>query len=133
MAFFTYQFEKFNKQILLITQNERNSISVADANMRTTSLVESMNSVIQRSFPSKPHIFKFLECLRLHEAMKSTDLFQLASNQISNSKLMQKRAEDKRRNEKIELLSTRLEKKKINAAQFLEHMCESSISTPAGM
>lgn len=100
--------------------------------MRTTSLVEAMNSVIQRSFPPRPHIYKFVESLRLHEAMKSTDLFQISSGEITNPKLQQIRIEDKRRYEKIEFLSEKLETGQITAAEFLERMCDSFVVPPAG-
>lgn len=100
--------------------------------MRTTSLVEAMNSFIQRSFPPKPHWYKFVESLRLHEAKKSTDLFQVASREFTNQKLQQIRAEDKQRDEKIKSLSNKLNLKEITAAEFLEQMCESSVVPPAG-
>lgn len=115
-----------------MAQNERNTISVADANMNTTSLVEAMNSVIQRSFPPNPHWYKFVESLKLHEAIKSTDLFQIASGQITNPKLQQIRAEDIQRKEKIGFLSNKLNLEEITAAEFLEQMCDSSVPTPIG-
>lgn len=92
--------------------------------MRTTSLVEAMNSVIQRTFPPKTYWYKFVESLKLHEAMKSTDLYQISSDQIENPKLKQVRAEDKRRAEKIDTLSAQLELEEITAFQFLEKMSE---------
>lgn len=98
--------------------------------MRTTSLVEAMNSVIQRSFPPKTHWFKFVESLKLHEAIKSTDLFQISSGVIENPKLQQVRAEDKRRSEKIDDLSTQLELEQITAFEFLEKMAEKIVVPP---
>lgn len=96
--------------------------------MRTTSLVEAMNSVIQRTFPPKTHWFKFVESLKLHEAIKSTDLFQISSGEIENPKLQQVRAEDKRRAEKINALSTQLELGEITAFEFLEEMSENIVA-----
>lgn len=117
---------------MYLVQNERNTISVADAHMRTTSLVESMNSVIQRSFPPKPHWYKFVECLRLHEAIKSTDLYQMSSGDINNPKLQQIRAKDKERKEKIQLLLNKLNMEEIDVAEFLEQMCENPVAAPVG-
>lgn len=50
--------KKKNRKSVYWKQNERNTISVADANMRTTSSVEAMNSAIQRPFPIKSIIKK---------------------------------------------------------------------------
>lgn len=95
--------------------------------MRTTSLVEAINSIIQRSFPSKPHWFRFIEHLRLFESVKSTDLFQISSDEITNPKLRQTRAKDKRRCEQIESLNGKLERGEIDAAGFLEEMCDNYV------
>lgn len=96
--------------------------------MRTTSLVEAMNSVIQRSFPAKTHMFKFAESLRLHEAMKSTDLYQISSGHITNSKLQQIRAADKQRNDRINLLSEMLKSEQISTEEFLDQIGEKYIA-----
>lgn len=78
-------------------------------------------------------MFKFVENLRLHEAIKTTDLYQISSGQITNPKLQQIRAEDKRRNDKITSLSEKLETEQISPAEFLEQMCESHVETSAGI
>lgn len=69
-------FEKF--------QNERNSISVGDLDLRTTSQIEALNSTIQRTFPSSPSIFTFIQNLRLFDCIKSTDLHQLHLSVFTN-------------------------------------------------
>lgn len=88
--------------------------------MRTTNPVESINSVIQRSFPGRPHIFSFIENLRLHETKKSTDLYNLTQGMISNEQLIQRRKEDQERDQKIKELSGKLENAKISVLAFLK-------------
>lgn len=113
-----------------IPQNERNTISVANLNMRTTSSVEAMNSVIQRSFRTNPHIYQFIENLRLHESVKSTDLYQLTLGSITNPKLKKKRAEDQMRDEKIRMCTDKLQNGNISIAEFLRLMAnENSLSS----
>lgn len=66
-----------NKNLLL--QNSKDSISVAELNMRTTSSLESINSQMGRSFPKHGHVWQFIEQLKYHEYSKSRDM-------LSNSK-----------------------------------------------
>ncbi|XP_031626897.1 uncharacterized protein LOC116343127 [Contarinia nasturtii] len=99
-------FKRFNALFVYfegywLKQNERNTISVADLNMRTTSSLEGMNSVIQNSFSSNQNIYSFIEQLRLHESIKSSDLYQLSRSEITNKQLERRRTEDKVRDEKI--------------------------------
>lgn len=103
-------------------QNKRNSISVAQLNQRTTSLIESVNSVIQRSFPDRTHILKFVESLKLYESIKSTDLYQIVHDEIETPILQRKRSKDKARDEKIKWWSAYLAKKEITIAEFLDQM-----------
>lgn len=65
--------------------------------------------------------------------MKTTDLYQVVSGEVSNPKLKQIRAKDKLRDEKIKYLSDKLNIEAIDAAEFLEQMCESSIVPSVGM
>lgn len=92
--------------------------------MRTTSSVEAMNSVIQRSFPTNPHIFKFIDNLRLFESIKSSDLYQLTLGDITNQTLLRKRALDRERDSKIKVLSEKLQIGVITVAEFLELMAD---------
>lgn len=88
--------------------------------MRTTSSVEPVNSVIQRSFPKKTNIFKFIEHLKLFESIKSTDLYQLAQGEITSQKLERKRAEDKQRENRIIVCSDKLKNGDISVVEFLK-------------
>lgn len=114
-------------------QNKRNTISVAELNMRTTSSVESVNSIVQRSFPDRTNIFKFVESLKLFETIRSTDLHQLSKGEIRTPQLERKRAEDRARDEKIKRLSMSLKQKKIPIAEFLEEICTKDILPPISM
>lgn len=89
--------------------------------MRTTSVLEGMHSVIQRTFPTKPHILKFIESLRLHEATKSSDLIQLLKGNI----IQQIRAEDRERAQKIKKFTEDLEAELISVEIFLDKMSKS--------
>lgn len=97
-------------------QNERNTISVADLRMRTTSSVEGINSVIQRHFPQKPDIFHFVENLKMHESIKSSDLHRL----FLKKRQVRKRKEDEEREERIQICSEHLKNGEISAMQFLK-------------
>lgn len=113
-----------------IRQNDRNTISVADLDMRTTSPMEAINSAIQRSFPRRTNIFKFIECLRLYEAQKSEDLFNIGD--ISNVKPKRKRAKDRIRDEKISNLTAQLNSGHISVKSFLELMSENDVALASG-
>lgn len=101
--------------------------------MRTTSSVEAMNSVIQRQFPTNPHIFKFIENLKLHESIKSTDLYQLGQGTSPNEKMQRKRAEDRVRDDKIKFWSEKLKNGEITVAVFLKSMATESGSQSSGV
>lgn len=116
-----------------IFQNEKNSISVAGLELRTTSQVEALNSTIQRTFPNKPNIFNFIENLRLFDAIKSSDLYQLHLGTISNEKRKKKRLKDQQRDQKINLCTASLQKEEINVLEFLQLMANENlvIGTPS--
>lgn len=90
--------------------------------MRTTSSLEALNSIIQRSFPGQTTIFKFIEALKLLESIKSTDLNQLFSSKVPTQQLERKRTADKQREKKIKHLTKQLKEGKISVAYFLESM-----------
>lgn len=100
--------------------------------MRTTSSVEAMNSVIQRTFPEQTQIFKFVNSLRMFESIKSTDLYQISRGYFTNQHLQRKRAEDRKREEKIKTLSTLLNNETISVPQFLESMSANDVLPPNG-
>lgn len=101
--------------------------------MRTTSSVEGLNSVIQRSFPAKTHIFKFVDSLKMFEAIKSTDLYQLSTGEITSEQLERRRAVDKKRDEKIKYFSGKLNIGEISIASFLQAMSSKDILPPVGV
>lgn len=105
-------------------QNERNTISVAELEMRTTSSLEAMNSQIQRMLPVKRHLYKFIESLQLHESIKSSDLYQLSTGNITNRQLEKRRIEDRVRDAKIKSLTEQLKMRKISVWNFLKSMSD---------
>lgn len=92
--------------------------------MRTTSSLEGLNSVIHALFPKKPTIFKFAKNLRLFEASKATDLYQISTGSITTPKLERKRKADRDRDEKIKNLTAELNKENISVTDFLVFMSE---------
>lgn len=81
-----------------------------------------MNSWIQGIFPSKPHIFKFIENLRLHESCMSTDLYglPLMNEDMENQKFWPRvRPEDQVRENNIRSLITQLRNGHISIDTFL--------------
>lgn len=98
--------------------------------MRTTSSLEGLNSVIQKTFPKTTTIFKFAESLRLYEASKSTDLYQISTGQITTPQLERRRKADRERDEKIKYLSAELNNGYISIVQFLVSMSEKDILPP---
>lgn len=100
--------------------------------MRTTSSLEAINSVIQRSFPGKTNIFKFIESLRLYESRKSEDLHKLSIGEIPYRQLERKRAVDRERERKIVFFSNQLDFGYISVEEFLESMSSHDILPPAG-
>lgn len=105
---------------------------MAGLNTRTTSLVESINSQIQRSFPARPSILQFTDYLRLHESMKSTDLYQIVQLEIVNDELSRKRATDRARHLKIMHFTDLLKAGEISIAEFLEAMSSKEVLNIAG-
>lgn len=100
--------------------------------MRTTSSLESMNSAIQRKLSKRTNIFRFSKDLRMHEAIKSSDLYQLFEGDISNRQLERKRAADRERDEKIKHFSALLENGYISVPYFLEVMSGKDVLPPVG-
>lgn len=90
--------------------------------MRTTSSVESLNSVLGRSFPKHPHIFKFIDRLRLHEFSKYLDMLDLVKDEVPDEQFQRKRLRDKERQEKIVFFTNALKKGDISPGEFLEAM-----------
>lgn len=102
-------------------QNERNSLSVFGINMRTTSSLESLNATLKRWFPSHPHIYKFLECLKLFEFSKALDMLEaVRTGAPTPEQLQRKKKKDQKREDKIKYLTDLLEYNGfMTAEQFL--------------
>lgn len=95
--------------------------------MRTTSSLESLNSVIQRGFPKNTHIFKFTDALKLFESEKSSDLYQLSLEKPSDRDFGRRRKKDILRNEKIKRNTELLENDMISVLDFLQNMVKDGI------
>lgn len=100
--------------------------------MRTTSSLESLNSVIQRNLSKRTNIFRTAKDLRMHEAIKTSDLYQLSTGEISNQQLARKRAADREREEKIKHFSVLLENNDITVPYFLRVMAGKDILPSVG-
>lgn len=87
-----------------------------------------MNSQIQRMLRQDAHLYKFVETLRLHESIKSSDLYQLSTGNITNAHMEKRRAEDRARDTKIKLLVKKLNGGKISALGFLTSMSTNNVS-----
>lgn len=99
--------------------------------MRTTSSLESMNSKLNRGCRKHPHIFKFIDRIRLHEFRKSIDLLDLFENDV-NEEFERKRKSDKEREKKIRFFTNLLQKNEIGVNEFLEAMSNNSVLPGAG-
>lgn len=54
-----------------------------------------------RSFPKHPHIYRFIDRLRLFDLKKSIDMLDLIRNDAVNEQFKRKRQRDQDREEKI--------------------------------
>lgn len=79
--------------------------------------------------PSNTNLFKFIESLKLHESIKSSDLYQLFTGNITNENAEKKRKEDRARVEKIKSLSDKLRAGKISVMAFLRSMSTNDTPT----
>lgn len=87
--------------------------------MRTTSSLEAMNSVIQRTFPSKTNIYKFITNLKMYESIKSSEMYQLFMEGVTSQQLEKRRVEDRLRQEKIKTHTKMMKDGTISVADFL--------------
>lgn len=91
--------------------------------MRTTSSLESMNAVLRRTFPVHPHIFKFMDRLRVHEFSKFLDMLEAAATPPSDKQLQRRKLKDQKRETKIKELTEELNSSGgISPGNFLEEM-----------
>lgn len=120
-------FWKFKEKNYILTfaylkQNEKNSLSVANLNFRSTGSLEGLNSVLNRSILKKPHFFRFVQCLRYHESRKANDMINLHNDDMPQSHFEPRHKKDRERNNKIKHYTDLLEKNAIDVEQFLEAM-----------
>lgn len=87
--------------------------------MRTTSSIESLNSQLNRSFPKRGHIWKFIEQLKYHEFSKANDMQKLTKIDV---KMERKRKSDRERERKIKFLTSLLKEGTIDVGVFLDAM-----------
>lgn len=99
--------------------------------MRTTSSLESMNSVLGRGCRKHPQIFVFIDHIRKHEFSKSLDLLNSFENDVDKD-FERKRRLDKEREIKINHFTKRLQKEEITVEEFLEAMANKDILPEAG-
>lgn len=104
---------------VLFFQNEKNPLSVFGLNMRTTSSMESLNSVLGRLIPKHPNIFKFIDGIKLHEFAKFRELLEL-SNNCPAKQLKRKKKIDEEREAKIKRTTDELLLENITPSEFLD-------------
>lgn len=90
--------------------------------MRTTSSIESFNSVLNRSIAKRPHFFKFIERLKFHESRKADNFINLAEDPIKESQYQPRHMKDRLRHNKITELTDMLKNNRIDVERFLEMM-----------
>lgn len=85
--------------------------------MRTTSSLESMNAALRRISRPRPSVFRFIECIKMHEFSKSLDLMET----IKYGPQVQKSKKVEKLDVKIKQLSAALEQDPdMNPGLFLE-------------
>lgn len=100
--------------------------------MRTTSSLESLHSSLGRSFPKHPHIFKFLDRLRLNEFSKLLNMLDLVKDNVPDQQYQRKRLVDQQREEKIKFFTDQLRNGIIDVGEFLEAMANKEVLPRAG-
>lgn len=101
---------------------------MAGLDTRTTSLVEAINSQIQRTFPAQPSILQYVEFLKMHESMSSTDLYHLVQEKTPDKEYLRKRPTDRARDKKIKHFSALFGAGDISIGDFLVAMSLKEIS-----
>lgn len=94
--------------------------------MRTVSSLEALNSQIGRSFQRHANIFKFINSLKMHEFMKSSEMMEL-SLRAFEKKIQRKHLADKEREAKITFFTALLKRNEVDIGEFLEAMANKSI------
>lgn len=104
-----------------LAQNRRNSLSVSGLNMRTTSSLESFNSVINRTVTQHANIFKFMDGIKLIDFAKNLELVEL-SKDSARQPTTRKRLADQKREERIQNTTERLHRSQITPSEFLDFL-----------
>lgn len=89
--------------------------------MRTTSSLEAMNAVLRRTFPNHPHVFKFIDRLKIHEFSKYLEMLE-AVRSIGVGSVVRKKKKDQIRDNKINCLTLALKIKNLTPGEFLKSM-----------
>lgn len=89
--------------------------------MRTTSPLESFNSVLGRSCPKHPHIYRFIDYLKLHESNVCLEMWSLIDTAVPAGP---KRSRDIERQAKIKECTALLKSQCISVAEFLDAVTE---------
>lgn len=111
--------------LFLPFQNIHDTISVYGLENRTTSLLESFHSTLNRSLTSHPSFFTFVDGLKSHEFSKATDFSNNFNGLYTYKPRKRKRALN--RNEIIDELSNELRAKRIGLYDFLEATAKLSL------
>lgn len=99
--------------------------------MRTTSSLESMNSVLGRGCRKHPQMFKFIDHIRKHEFGRSLDLLNLFEDDV-DKEFKRKRQLDREREEKISYFTKKLQEGEITVEDFLDAMSDKNILPGTG-
>lgn len=110
-------------------QNDRNTISVCDLIMRTTSSVESFNKVLKVKCSLHPHLFKFINQMKMIEFKKALEMISLVECGDTNAYQNKKAVEH---DEKIRYFTAMLMKKKISVKCFFQAMANKTILPNTG-
>lgn len=101
-------------------QNQTSSLSVAFLSNRTSSPLESLNSILTRSIAKKTHFFRFVGRLKLFESKKAHDMCLAINSREKEYKPANKKYH--LRDAKIRENTKLLDEGKIDVKQFLEEM-----------
>lgn len=93
-----------------------------------------MNAVLRRLSPIHPAFFKFINCIRLHEFSKSTELFEMLKWENGQSSRSRKRTKADRLDDKLKLLTKDLEDDPaMDAGTFLSQIACEPVLPDAGV
>lgn len=95
--------------------------------------MEGLNSNIQRDFPKKTDIFKFIDALKLFESQKSSDLHTLSLEETSQNEFQRRHPKDRIRDEKIKTNTELLADDSISVLDFLKSMATTDMMSKDGI